>query len=498
MNVDVSLLTSGNDRIYTVTFINPGNQNVAQLVGDPTNLKGLDKNGILSANATFDAKLVYSPNATVTTKQQGDATHDEQQLLMIASANGGTFKLGFSDTVMTGALTYGDSAATVQTALEGLAGIGAGNVMVAKTGDAYTITFQSALTHTDVAQLIVDDSGLTNSAVAFTLTNITVNADSGNTSLDDLRGDVEAAVNQKLIDTGNSLGFFTANLTPGSTFTATHTPMATPLATDLSFSLAVKPAQVQIATTTQGDGTHNEVQSVTVTKAVGGTFTLTFGVNTTSNIAYDATAATVQSPHSKVFASIGAGNVAVVQSSGAYIVTFQNGKGNANQAQLTANGTNLVSTLVTIATTTQGVLATTNEVQTVTIPKNVSGGTFTLTFGANTTAALAYNASAATVESAPHRIGVDRCEQRGCHASRRRVHDNLPERQRSTGRGSTDRQQHGVDVRQDQRHGKEDGCYERRIAAGGDSGRDQQRTEPGGRHTSDRYGRPGRRGQDPR
>ncbi len=398
VNVDVSRLVSGNDRIYTVTFTNPGNQNVAQLVGDPTNLRGPDKNGILSANASFDAKLFYNPAATVITKQQGDATHNEQQFLMIASATGGDFTLGFSEAVVTGPLAYGAGAATVQTALEGLSGIGSGNVTVTKTGDTYTIDFHTGLTHMNVAQLIAGPSGLTNSAVAMTLSGITVNVDSTNTSLDDLRADVEAAINQKLIDTGNSLGFFTANLTPGATFTAGHTPMSTPLATDLAFTVAVKPAQVQIATTTQGDGTHNEVQTVTVTKAVGGTFTLTFGANTTSNIAYDATAATVQAAL-EALASIGGGNVAVTQSSGAYIVTFQGTKALTNVAPLTANSTALISTLVTIATTTPGD-GTHNEVQAVTVPKNSTGGTFTLTFGANTTAALAYNASAATVQSA--------------------------------------------------------------------------------------------------
>lgn len=42
--------------------------------------------------------------------------------------------------------------------------------------------------------------------------------------------------------------------------------------------------------------------------------------------------------------------------------------------------------------------AATNEVQTLTV--DATGGTYTLTFGANTTAPIAYNADAATVESA--------------------------------------------------------------------------------------------------
>src|SRR5262249_41925037 len=41
-----------------------------------------------------------------------------------------------------------------------------------------------------------------------------------------------------------------------------------------------------------------------------------------------------------------------------------------------------------------------DEVQTVTLTGNPTGGTFTLTFSGQTTAAIAYNASAATVQSA--------------------------------------------------------------------------------------------------
>lgn len=44
--------------------------------------------------------------------------------------------------------------------------------------------------------------------------------------------------------------------------------------------------------------------------------------------------------------------------------------------------------------------AGTNEVQTVTITGAPTGGTFTLTFGAATTAAIAYNAAASAVQSA--------------------------------------------------------------------------------------------------
>src|SRR5262249_19066541 len=80
--VSVSLTTVGNDRTYTVTFTNPGKTNVAQLVGDATNLKGPGKNGILSGSASIaDVKVVYNPAIAAITTQQGSsspATNEQQ------------------------------------------------------------------------------------------------------------------------------------------------------------------------------------------------------------------------------------------------------------------------------------------------------------------------------------------------------------------------------------------------------------------------------------
>lgn len=51
-----------------------------------------------------------------------------------------------------------------------------------------------------------------------------------------------------------------------------------------------------------------------------------------------------------------------------------------------------------VATTTPGVLNTTSEVQTITV--TATGGTFTITYDGQTTAAIAYNASTAAVQTA--------------------------------------------------------------------------------------------------
>lgn len=83
----------------------------------------------------------------------------------------------------------------------------------------------------------------------------------------------------------------------------------------------------------------DEIQTVTITGSpTGGTFTLTFGANTTTAIAYNATASAVQSAL-QALASIGAGNALVSGGPGPgtpYTVQFTSGLGQAGQSLLTA------------------------------------------------------------------------------------------------------------------------------------------------------------------
>jgi P22 coat protein - gene protein 5 len=87
--------------------------------------------------------------------------------------------------------------------------------------------------------------------------------------------------------------------------------------------------------------TGNAVQTVTVTGApTGGTFTLTFSGQTTAGIAYNATAAAVQTAL-QALSTIGTNNATVSGASGGpYTVTFQNAL-YANTTALTASGAGL-------------------------------------------------------------------------------------------------------------------------------------------------------------
>ena len=161
-----------------------------------------------------------------------------------------------------------------------------------------------------------------------------------------------------------------------------------------------------IATTTQG-GPANEVQrvGVTATFITGGTFTLNYNGQTTAAIAYNATAAQVQSAL-EALNNIAPGDVVVTKlqdtsSAQEWKLAFQGALGGANLVQTTIDSTNVWTMggkTEIEATDTQGSSGG-DEVQTVTL-SNATGGTFRLAFEGYVTAPLAYNATAAQVDAA--------------------------------------------------------------------------------------------------
>jgi hypothetical protein len=135
----------------------------------------------------------------------------------------------------------------------------------------------------------------------------------------------------------------------------------------------------------------NEIQQVTIAGTpTGGTFTLTYSGQTTAAIARNATAATVDTAL-EALSNIGAGNVSVAGGPGPstpWTVTFTGTLAATNVAQMTST-----SSLT-------GGTGGTDEVQTITITGAPTGGTFTVTFGGQTTAAQARTATAGTLQTA--------------------------------------------------------------------------------------------------
>ena len=161
---------------------------------------------------------------------------------------------------------------------------------------------------------------------------------------------------------------------------------------------------LSIATTTEG-GVFNEVQRVGFTGLMlsGGTFTLSFNGNTTSGIAYNASAATVQSAL-EALGSVGSGNVAVTKlqnsaSAQEWRLTFQGSLGATNVAQTTINSSSVSGMGLSNIQATDTTGATLNEVQTVTL-SNATGGTFRLAFLGEITPPLDYDASSSALDTA--------------------------------------------------------------------------------------------------
>lgn len=127
----------------------------------------------------------------------------------------------------------------------------------------------------------------------------------------------------------------------------------------------------------------NEAQIVELTNTTGGTFTLTFGGSTTNALAFDAQTIDVQIALLEL-PTIGSGNVSVSgHSGGPWTVTFKGMLGQQPLPLIAADSSSLIGV---------------DESQTVTI--SATGGTFTLTFGGQTTTDIAYNANSADLQAA--------------------------------------------------------------------------------------------------
>lgn len=152
---------------------------------------------------------------------------------------------------------------------------------------------------------------------------------------------------------------------------------------NLTADTAGQPFAVTVAI---GTG-NNEIQVVTLggTTATGGTFTLTYAGQTTGAIAYNASAATVEAAL-EALSNIGAGDVTVTGSAGGpYTVEFTGALAATNVAVITSDASSL----------TGGV----SEVQTITLINSPSAGSFTLDYDGEVTAAIAYTATGATIQT---------------------------------------------------------------------------------------------------
>lgn len=108
-------------------------------------------------------------------------------------------------------------------------------IVVAPTGNTPALPANGILSgpaHFEVSLFNINDNGLSDpdddTSTLVTSFSVTVNPDGTNTSVEDLRKDVQAAIDAQLVSQGRSLGFSSLGLTNGSTVTAAGNSLLEP------------------------------------------------------------------------------------------------------------------------------------------------------------------------------------------------------------------------------------------------------------------------------
>lgn len=313
---------------------------------------------------------------TVTTTTQGaassGATNMFQEFRIPLTAAGGFVIFMAGDN--TAGLTVGDSAATVEAAIETLAEVGAGNVAVVLTTDTndsiYTCEFDGALAGTNIPELYVilastkpvirttqagsisqneiqtitmDNSAAFSgsaSGTTYTLTYAgqTTGTIDTNATIATVEAALEALSNIASVSVTRSGQNYVVEFTGVDGLANLPQMSASVYSGSASASITIEPT-----VTLAGSGAAvNEVQVITISGSpTGGTFTLTFDGQTTGTIAYNASAATVDAAL-EALSNIGVADVAVTgDAGGPWTVTFGTALAGTNVAEMTGDAAGL-------------------------------------------------------------------------------------------------------------------------------------------------------------
>jgi NHL repeat-containing protein len=313
-------------------------------------------------------------------KPGGNVPLNEQQTVTVgANTTGGSFTLRYGGTTpafTSAAIPWNASAAQVDAALEGIAGIGAGNVDVtssnpgggAAPGGPYTVEFVGALADTNTAQMTSVATGLV--ATGTKSVTIATTVDGG--------GRFEKCV--VAADCKAGINIATAPGAPGGEFSTPQGVAVNQVTGDFYVSdpgfqriqqftadgafVRAWGRDVVQAGKPGDDSPASAVRTLTV-DASAGTFTLTFKGQTTGDLAFDASAATVQAALQGL-GSIGVGNVTVTPAGAT------GGAGGGTPYVITYAGT-LASSAQPTITTASGSTPLAGGAATATVQNTVAG-----------------------------------------------------------------------------------------------------------------------------
>jgi len=215
---------------------------------------------IIAVDGNDDAQFETSANATIA------AGIDEIQIITLPTLpEAGTFTLAFLGSI-TAALNYNDTAATIQTELEALLTIGAGNVLV--SGDvqdgSISVTLQNDLGGEPQTPITVNSTTLTSAEVTqvTTIADVGANLDRTSFTLYDQAGSV--VVWFDIDDSGSAppasalaadRHFEISGVATGDSANSVAAVIASELSVDLSFSVIAVGNVLTITDAEQGDRT---------------------------------------------------------------------------------------------------------------------------------------------------------------------------------------------------------------------------------------------------
>ena len=356
------------------------------LVADPSALKGALDNGVMTDDAHFELQIYNGPAVQVQTTQNAVATAGITTqtdggrsatltpitggYTLTVKGLGGNFKLSFGANTVT--VSVGSSAAAIQTLLAPyITGVSVIAATAAAGSTAYTITYAVAGTLT----------------VSSTTTSQIVTTTNGSASMSEV---------QTLTIDGSG-GPFSLGYTSGTTTSITPYLSSTISTTDLQTALNALPISGGVAVTgsigsytitftNHGDQPlllldassitpQNEVQKLTVTGAVGGTFSLSYKTSNATGLAWNIAASDLATAISGIVGAtvVVSGTPAVIGTAGTYTITYSSGVlAGANVNPLVSNSSGLSAQ---------------NEKQTLTV-FNATAGTFVLSYNGIKTPAL--------------------------------------------------------------------------------------------------------------
>lgn len=384
-----------------------------------------------SSGAPLDVELTGAdPTAAaiqVVQLQAGRAAQNHiQRIKFPATPSSGNWYVRYKDR-LTSALAYNISAGSLQTALEGLASIGSGNVAVSGSNTAgYTVEFQGSLAATAADALVAYSQDFAGVATYKIEKTVTGGVGRQTYTLPDLDGNAQSLYRfsydgeQSHIYSGAAtVDALTAALESIEIIGEGNVVVEEQTSGDYQITLigefvGLTGETLSTVNVDDGEQTDLDADEPTLTAATtvvvitilnmpyGGTFTLSYGGSTTGGITYtSATISTINSALSS--ASITAWTCTAASGDGVYSAkkfTLTSNSAGYDAGVILPSVASLVGCNAIDVRTTQQALVARNEVQQVSIAADPTGGTFTLSFDGQTTAGLAYNASASTIQTA--------------------------------------------------------------------------------------------------